>query len=162
MGRALRQAEAAKQELNSSLEQKEKSILMTQKLSIELVKMRKDLDQKDQIFSAMLRKSKLDTTEKQMLLKEIKLSKARRKQAELEMERWKSASESRYERHSLNSMLYKRMNLKLETGKSRSQKMDYLIDEQPECTKEPELFSHISDRFFTEETEEKVDELNSN
>ncbi|XP_009782623.1 uncharacterized protein [Nicotiana sylvestris] len=154
MGRALRQAEAAKQELNTALEQKEKSILMTQKLSMELVKMRKDLDQKDQILSAMLRKSKLDTAEKQMLLKEIKLSKAKKKQAELEMERWKSASESRYERHSLKSMLYKRMNPKLETGKSRSQKTDYLIDEQPECTKEPELFSHISDRFFTEETQE--------
>ncbi|XP_009589274.1 uncharacterized protein LOC107793936 [Nicotiana tabacum] len=154
MGRALRQAEAAKQELNSALEQKEKSILMTQKLSMELVKMRKDLDQKDQILSAMLRKSKLDTAEKQMLLKEIKLSKAKRKQAELEIEKWKSASESRYERHSLKSMLYKRMNPKLEIGKSRSQKTDYLIDEQPECTKEPELFSHISDRFFTEETEE--------
>ncbi|KAK9914443.1 hypothetical protein M0R45_038223 [Rubus argutus] len=37
----------------------------------------------------MLRKSKLDTSEKQMLVKEIKLSKAKRKQAELETERWK-------------------------------------------------------------------------
>lgn len=172
MGRALRQAEAAKQELNSVLEQKEKSILMTQKLSMELVKMRKDLEQKEQILSAMLRKSKLDTAEKQMLLKEIKLSKAKRKQAELETERWKTASESRYERHSLKNMLYKRMNPKLEvvasgkgmlssammqpTGKSRSQKTDYLLDEQPEGTKEPELFPHVSDRFLTEDAEEEI------
>ncbi|KAK4350970.1 hypothetical protein RND71_030283 [Anisodus tanguticus] len=170
MGRALRQAEAAKQEINSVLEQKEQSILMTQKLSMELVKMHKDLEQKDQILSAMLRKSKLDTAEKQMLLNEIKLSKAKRKQAELETERWKTASESRYERHSFRSMLYKHMNPKLEivasgkgmlssammlpTGKGRSQKTDYLLDELPEGTKEPELFSHISDRFLTEETEE--------
>lgn len=171
MGRALRQAEAAKQEVNSVLEQKEQSILMTQKLSMELVKMRKDLEQKEQILSAMLRKSKLDTAEKQMLLKEIKLSKAKRKQAELETERWKTASESRYQRHSLRNMLYKRMNPKLEvvasgkgmlssaimqpTGKCRSQKTDYLLDEQPEGTKEPELFPHVPDKFLTEDAEEE-------
>ncbi|KAJ8554288.1 hypothetical protein K7X08_024966 [Anisodus acutangulus] len=96
------------------MEQKEQSILMTQKLSMELVKMRKDLKQKEQILSAMLRKSKSDTAEKQMLMKEIKLSKAKRKQAELESERWKTTSEFRYERHSLRSMMYKRMNPKLE------------------------------------------------
>ncbi|XP_059304579.1 uncharacterized protein LOC132056410 isoform X2 [Lycium ferocissimum] len=168
MGRALRQAEAAKQEVNLALEQKEQSILMTQKLSMELVKMRKDLEQKEQILSAMLRKSKLDTAEKQMLLKEIKLSKAKRKQAELETVRWKTVSESRYERHSLRNMLYKRMNPKLEafgsvkgmlpTGKSRSQKTDYLLDELPEGTKEPELFSHVSDRFLTEDAEEENDD----
>lgn len=172
MGRALRQAEAAKQEVNSVLEQKEQAILMTQKLSMELVKMRKDLEQKEQILSAMLRKSKLDTTEKQMLLKEIKLSKAKRKQAELETERWKTASESRYERHSLRNMLYKRMNPKLEVvasgkgmlssammlpiGKSRSQKADYLLDEQPGGTKEPELFPHVPDKFLAEDAEEEI------
>lgn len=171
MGRALRQAEAAKQEVSSVHEQKEQSILMNQKLSMELVKMRKDLEQKEQILSAMLRKSKLDTAEKQMLLKEIKLSKAKRKQAELETERWKTASESRYERHSLRSMLYKRMNPKLEavaggkgklssammlpTGKSRSDKTDYLLDEQPEGTQEPELFPHVPDRFLTKDAEEE-------
>ncbi|XP_015070665.1 myosin-14 [Solanum pennellii] len=172
MGRALRQAEAAKQEVSAVLEQKEQAILMTQKLSMELVKMRKDLEQKEQILSAMLRKSKLDTTEKQMLLKEIKLSKAKRQQAELETERWKTASESWYERHSLRNMLYKRMSPKLEvvpsgkgmlssatmlpTGKSRSHKADYLLDEQPEGTKEPELFPHVPDKFLTEDAEEEI------
>ncbi|KAK3229665.1 hypothetical protein Dsin_001546 [Dipteronia sinensis] len=104
MGRTLRQVDATKQELNSVLDQKEEAVLLAQKLSIEMVKMRKDLDQKDKILSAMLRKSRLDTTEKQILLKEVKLSKAKRKQAELETERWKAATESRHERHSLRSM----------------------------------------------------------
>lgn len=107
MGRALRQVEASKREINVVLDQKEESVVMVQKLSAEIVKMHKDLEQKDKILSAMLRKSKLDTTEKHMLLKEIKLSKAKRKQAELETERWKVVSESRHERHSLRSMLEK-------------------------------------------------------
>ncbi|KAM1232257.1 hypothetical protein ACFX13_042839 [Malus domestica] len=108
MGRALRQVEATKRELNVVLDQKEESVLMVQKISAEIVKMHTDLEQKDKILSAMFRKSKLDTTEKHVLLKEIKLSKAKRKQAELETERWKVvSSESRHERHSLRSMLQK-------------------------------------------------------
>ncbi|XP_004309143.1 PREDICTED: golgin subfamily A member 6-like protein 22 [Fragaria vesca subsp. vesca] len=107
MGRALRQVEATKREFNLVLDQKEESVLMVQKLSAEIVKMHKDLEQKDKILSAMLRKSKLDISEKQMLVKEIKLSKAKRKQAELETERWKVVSESKHERHSLRSMLEK-------------------------------------------------------
>ncbi|XP_047321863.1 uncharacterized protein LOC124925802 [Impatiens glandulifera] len=86
MGRALRQAKASKQELDSVSMQKEESILMVQKLSMELMKIRKDLEQKDNILSVMLRKSKLDTTEKQLLLNEVKLSKSKPKQAELETE----------------------------------------------------------------------------
>ncbi|KAL0358869.1 UNVERIFIED_CONTAM: hypothetical protein Sangu_0736300 [Sesamum angustifolium] len=77
MGRAVRQLEAAKEELDLVLEQKEELVLVNQRLSMELVKMHKDLEQKDQILSAMLRKSKLDTAEKEMLLKEVKLSKAK-------------------------------------------------------------------------------------
>ncbi|GFQ06483.1 hypothetical protein PHJA_002792300 [Phtheirospermum japonicum] len=103
MGRALRQFEAAKQELDSALDQKDQSVLMAQRLSLELVKIRKDLEQKDQILSAMLRKSKLDTAEKEMLLKEVKLSKAVRKQVEIE---------PKHERHSLRNMLSKRVNVK--------------------------------------------------
>ncbi|CAK9318175.1 unnamed protein product [Citrullus colocynthis] len=110
MARAVRQVEASKGELDSVLEQKEESVMLVQKLSAEIVKMRKDLEQKDKILSAMLRKSKLDTAQKQMLLKEVKLSKARRKQAELEAERWKTISESRHERQSLRSMLSNQVN----------------------------------------------------
>ncbi|XP_077227311.1 ribonuclease P protein subunit P38-like protein [Tasmannia lanceolata] len=99
MGRALRQVEATRQELDAVFEQKEELVLMVQKLSVEIVKMQKDAEQKDKILSAMLRKSKLDTAEKQMLLKEVKISKSRRKQAELETERWRAYCESKHGMH---------------------------------------------------------------
>ncbi|QCE15575.1 myosin-11 [Vigna unguiculata] len=105
LGRAVKQVEATRQELASVVEKKEESDLMVQKLSLDIAKFHKDLEQKDKILSAMLRKSKLDTAEKQMLLKEVKLSKARRKQAEQETQRWKAVSEGKHERHSLKSML---------------------------------------------------------
>ncbi|XP_027365400.1 myosin-2 heavy chain, non muscle isoform X2 [Abrus precatorius] len=105
LGRAVKQLEATKEELASLVEKKEESDLMSQKLSVEIAKFHKDLEQKDKILSAMLRKSKLDTAEKQMLLKEVKLSKARRKHAEQETEKWKAVSEGKHDRHSLKSML---------------------------------------------------------
>lgn len=67
--------------------------------------MRKDLDQKNKVLSAILRKSKLDTIEKQMLVKEDKLPKTKKKQVELETERLNTTSDSRHERHSLRRML---------------------------------------------------------
>lgn len=178
MGRALRQFEAKKRELDSVLMQKEESVLMVQKLSAEIVKMHKDLEQKDKILSAMLRKSKLDTAEKQMLLKEVKLSKAKRKQAELESERWKAVSESRPERHSLGSMLAKQPNSRLEIvsgerglhstttasslshmGKTRSQPSDSLLGYEPlDYRNESEGFSSSSDSeySFTIQTNEDL------
>ncbi|KAA8533591.1 hypothetical protein F0562_030975 [Nyssa sinensis] len=171
MGRALRQTEAAKQKVDSVLEQKEESILMAQKLSMELIKMRKDLEQKDKILSAMLRKSKLDTAEKQMLLKEVKLSKDKRKQAEIETERWRAVSESRRERHSLRSMLSKHASSKLEVfpdgrgvhsnatvpsqiGRTRSQPTDFALEyEQPEHRTDPEAFSSLYDQCSPEGSE---------
>ncbi|KAJ9539579.1 hypothetical protein OSB04_026085 [Centaurea solstitialis] len=105
MGRAVRQVEAEKQELDAVLEQKEQYVMMTQKLSMELIKTRKDLEQKDKILSAMLRKSKTDTAEKQMLLKEVKMSKNKRQKAALETEKPRMVSETRNERYSLRSML---------------------------------------------------------
>lgn len=100
MGRALRQVEAMKQELDSVYEQKDEADVAVKNLLTEIVKMQKDVEQKDKILSAMLRKSKSDTAEKQMLLKEIKISKARRKQAELETERWRARCESRHDKNS--------------------------------------------------------------
>ncbi|XAR52199.1 hypothetical protein NMG60_11020139 [Bertholletia excelsa] len=170
MRRALRQAEAAKQELDSVLAKKEESILMAQKLSMELIKAQKELEQKDKILSAMLRKSKLDTAEKQMLLKEVKLSKAMRNQAELDTEKW-TVSESRRERHSLKSMLSRHASSKLGTfsdergirsnvivpslgGKVRSQQTDFLLQyEQPEHLKESENFSPLHDQYLHESEE---------
>ena len=134
MGRALRKIKATKQEPGVVLEQKEEAVLMVQKLSMEMVKMQKDLEQKENILSAMLRKNKLDTTEKHLLLKEVKLSKAKRKQAEIETER-----------HSLRSMLTNQVNSKLDfytgtrgvhqhatgssyNGKTRSQPTDLVLE----------------------------------
>nr|GMC98599.1 nucleoprotein TPR [Ipomoea batatas] len=177
MGRAARQAEAAKEELDSVLQQKEQSVLMMQKLSMDLVKVRKDLEQKDQILSAMLRKSKLDTAEKQMLLQEVKLSKSKRKQAELETERWKLLSESRHERLSLRNLLSKHGNSKLDvipngkgllpneimpsnSGKNRLKKIDYLLEyEQSACRKDPELVSPLTDNYLTNDNEISVADI---
>ncbi|KAI3471224.1 hypothetical protein Pfo_027887 [Paulownia fortunei] len=163
MGRAHRQVVAAKQELDSVLEQKEQLVLANQRLSMELVKMHNDLEQKDQILSAMLRKSKLDTAEKQMLLKEVKSSQAKKKQAELETARWKAVSESKYERHSLRNMLSKHVYgksdafagvkvlqakgmMSLDAGNHRSGKTDYHLEyKQPQIKKGLEVFSLVSD-----------------
>ncbi|KAL7147331.1 hypothetical protein ABFS83_06G100400 [Erythranthe nasuta] len=65
-----------------------------QRLTMEVAKMHQDLEHKDQILTAMLTKSKIDTAEKQMLIKELKSSKTKRKQAEAEAARWKAISES--------------------------------------------------------------------
>ncbi|XP_073292900.1 uncharacterized protein [Primulina huaijiensis] len=166
MGRALKQVEAAREELDSVLEQKEHSILMTQRLSMELVKMRKDSEQKDQILSAMLRKSKFDTAEKQMLLKEVTESKARRKQAELETARLRAVSVSKNERNSLRNMLSKQLSSKshafagrammsLDAGNFRSMKKDYHLEyEKPEIRKGHEVLSLVSDPHSTDGTVE--------
>ncbi|KAI8533254.1 hypothetical protein RHMOL_Rhmol11G0283400 [Rhododendron molle] len=86
----------------------------------------------------------LDTAEKQMLLKEVRLSKVKRKEAETETERLRPASKSRRERHSLKSMLPKhslskseafsdgrgvRSNARVssQSGRCRSQSTDFVI-----------------------------------
>lgn len=100
-----RQVEAEMvQELDLVMEQLE---LVNQTLSMELMKMHKDSYQKDQMLSEMLKKSKLDMAQKQILLKEVKAAEAKRKQAELEMESWKAVSVSKHERQSFRNMLPK-------------------------------------------------------
>ncbi|KAL8143499.1 hypothetical protein V2J09_016531 [Rumex salicifolius] len=111
LGRAHRRAETVKQQLEFVFEEKEESVFMLQKLSMELDKVRKDSEQKDKILSAMLRKSKLDTEEKQTLLKEIRVSKARMKQAETE--RWRINSKAKCERHTFKSILRKQVGSRL-------------------------------------------------
>ncbi|XP_057993925.1 uncharacterized protein LOC110655311 isoform X2 [Hevea brasiliensis] len=165
LGRALRQLESKRQEIDLVLEQKEESVLLTQKLSMEVVKMRKDLEQKDKILSAMLRKSKVYTVEKQMLLKEAELSKAKRKQAELETERWRAVSESKYKRHSLRSMFARQANSRSDDpsiargtsqiGKGRSQPGDYVLEyENPEFRKDAEVFTPFSESYSPEINDE--------
>ncbi|KAJ8649548.1 hypothetical protein MRB53_002571 [Persea americana] len=95
MGRAIQQVDVTKQELNATLKQREEAVVIIQNFSLEIINLKKDSEQKDKILSAMLRKSKVDMDEKQTLLKEVKLSKARSKQAELETERWRVRCELR-------------------------------------------------------------------
>ena len=73
-------------------------VLLSQKLSMELIKLRTDLEQKDNILLAMLRKSKFDTVERQMLLKQKRMKK---KQVVLQRKNWRAVSESIHERNSL-------------------------------------------------------------
>ncbi|KAJ6969652.1 myosin-10-like isoform X2 [Populus alba x Populus x berolinensis] len=170
MGRALRQLEAKRKELDAVLEQKEESMMLTQKLSMEVVKVRKDLEQKDKILSAILRKSKLDATEKKMLLKEVKFSKSKKKKAELETtESWKSVSESKQEKHSLRSMFSLHTNL-MRSGdpptkrgasqvvKGGSQSIDYDLEyENPEFQKSSEASSPLSNLYSPEGCDELGD-----
>ncbi|MQM15876.1 hypothetical protein Taro_048828 [Colocasia esculenta] len=85
MGRALRQVEAARRDLDEAFEQKDDAISMVEKLSDDIARMRRDAEQKGKVLSALLRKSKLDVAEKQVLLKEVRTAKAREKAAELEL-----------------------------------------------------------------------------
>ncbi|XP_022734162.1 myosin heavy chain, muscle-like [Durio zibethinus] len=167
MGRAFRQVEATKLELDAVLEQKEESVLLAQKLSIEITKMRKDLEQKDKILSAMLRKSKLDTAEKQLLLKEAKASKAKKKQGELETEKWRAVSESRHEKHSLKGVFPNQTGAKLDislgvkelsnSGKTRSQPTDIILEyDYSELKTNPEVFSPLPDYHSPEGSEDLV------
>lgn len=130
MGRAVRQVEAAKHELDSVLEKKEQLVLLNHRLSMELVKMRNDLEQKDQILSAMLRKSKLDTAEKELLLQEVKSSKAKRKQAEMEIAK----------RYSFRNMLSKHISAKTKGSEN--------------IRNGPGVFALVSDPYSTDKTEE--------
>ncbi|KAG1346415.1 putative trichohyalin [Cocos nucifera] len=166
MGRALRQAEAAKQELEEALEQKEEALAMVEKLSGEIVRLQKDSEQKDKILSAMLRKSKVDTAEKRMLLKEVKISQAKKKQAEMEMERWKNMWESRHKKgwraaHSseVGCSQNRRAELQLESSGNTSKTLllEYL---EAESRKEHESSSAKGESIIT--TVECLDRYSSN
>ncbi|KAL9164368.1 hypothetical protein ABFS82_06G100400 [Erythranthe guttata] len=108
-----------------------------QRLTMEVAKMHQDLEHKDQILTAMLTKSKIDTAEKQMLIKELKSSKTKRKQAEAEAARWKAISESnkhdltgenvkafveqlRHKDEKLEAFGYRLMSMEIESNKLQS------------------------------------------
>lgn len=109
LGRALRQVEAAKQQLGFVFEEKEQAVSMVRQLSLKVEKMHVDSGQKHKLLSAMMRKSKLDSTDKQMFLKDVKLSKPKRKKAEAETKRWRTSSGSRNGRHTWRNMLARRV-----------------------------------------------------
>jgi hypothetical protein len=84
LARAARLAEA---ELHSALERRDEA-------AAEAARLRRDADHKDKIPSAMLRKSKVDMEDREMLVREVKACNGRRRQAELEAERWHKMWES--------------------------------------------------------------------
>lgn len=153
LGRAVKHLEATKQELVSVMENKEESDLMAQKLTLEIGKFHKDLEQKDKILSAMLRKSKLDSAEKQMLLKEVKLSKARRKQAEQETEKWRVASEGKHDRHSLKTMLLN-LSSRMDVFPSGRGMQHNSSTGSSHISNEQEQFSPFSDHYLPQRNEE--------
>ncbi|AES72515.1 hypothetical protein MtrunA17_Chr3g0126961 [Medicago truncatula] len=153
LGRAVKHLDAAKEELIAVMENKEESDLMVQKLTLEIAKFHKDLEQKDKILSAMLRKSKLDTAEKQMLLKEVKLSKARRKHAEHETEKWREASEGKHDRHSFKNMLMNLSSRKDVFPSSRGMQHSSSTGSS-HISNEQEQFSPISDHYLPQRNED--------
>ena len=153
LGRAVKHLDATKEELISVMENKEESDLMVQKLTLEIAKFHKDLEQKDKILSAMLRKSKLDTAEKQMLLKEVKLSKARRKHAEHETEKWREASEGKHDRHSFKNMLLNLSSRKDVFPSSRGLQHSSSTGSS-HISNEQEQFSPISDHYLPQRNED--------
>nr|CAB3477341.1 unnamed protein product [Digitaria exilis] len=95
LARAARLADTAEAELRAALERRDEAASAAAELSGEAARLRRDADHKDKILSAMLRKSKIDMEDREMLVREVKMCKARRKQAELEADRWRKMWESR-------------------------------------------------------------------
>ncbi|XP_062201686.1 uncharacterized protein LOC133904241 [Phragmites australis] len=95
LARAARLADTAEAELRAALERRDEAAAAAADLSAEAARLRRDAEHKDKILSAMLRKSKIDMEDREMLVRDVKMCKARRKQAELEAERLRKMWESR-------------------------------------------------------------------
>ncbi|CAN0922584.1 hypothetical protein LINGRAHAP2_LOCUS33123 [Linum grandiflorum] len=156
MGRAMRQLESRRLELDSVVEQKEAANALTQKLSGEVVKLGRELEQKDKILSAMLRKSKADVAEKQMLFKELKLYKAKRKMAAAAVAN-AAASESRHDKHSLRNMFASSPPVSLQ---DRLHPGGYVFEyENPEFLNGSDMVSPFYDRYSPEGRAELASEV---
>ncbi|XP_062213081.1 uncharacterized protein LOC133913826 [Phragmites australis] len=103
LARAARLADSSEAELKTALERRDEAAAAAADLSAEAARLRRDAEHKDKILSAMLRKSKIDMEDREMLVREVKMCKARRKQAELEAERWRKMWESRGHRRGSRS-----------------------------------------------------------
>ncbi|KMT15990.1 hypothetical protein BVRB_3g051730 [Beta vulgaris subsp. vulgaris] len=164
LGRTLRQVEAAKQQLEYVFEEKEEAMLMVEELSAEIEKMRKELEQKDKIFSVMLRKIKLNSPEKQMILKEVKLFKPKRKMIERKTERLGSFPGSRSERHTLRNLLSRQVSSRLleafpNDDRIKSEQHDAGFDDlDAEVRKKNEDYSPHFEQGFPEECTEFHDQ----
>ncbi|XP_074319865.1 uncharacterized protein LOC141656738 isoform X2 [Silene latifolia] len=104
LGRAIRQGEAAKEQLDYLFEEKEEAVLMVQELSVAIERMRKESEQKDKILFAMMRKSKLDG----------KLTKSRRNKDDSEIDRWRGVPDSKLGRRTLRNMLSRQISSRFE------------------------------------------------
>lgn len=160
LGRALRQVEATRQQFDFVFKEKEEAGLMVQELYMEVEKMHRDSEQKDKILSAMARKSKLELAEKEMLLKEVKLNKPKRKKAGIETERWWTISFSRNARCTLRHLLSRQVSSRLDEDKVRSDQNEKVdVDLDAEVRVQHEDYSlHLEQSFPPKNTEFDQDE----
>ncbi|CAN6319060.1 unnamed protein product [Urochloa humidicola] len=105
LSRAARLADEAEAELGEALKRRDEAAAAAAaaEVSAEAARLRRDVEHKDKILSAMLRKAKVDMEDREMLVREVKMCKARRKQAELEADRWRKMWGSRHRRGSSRS-----------------------------------------------------------
>ncbi|KAJ4875731.1 Ribonuclease P protein subunit P38-related [Raphanus sativus] len=132
-----RQLEAELSRANKQIDAKRHEL---EDLSLEMAKMRKDLEAKDRILAVMLKKSKLDIAEMHTLLMEAKM-----KQDEDEAKSWRSNSKSR---RSLRSMFAFETTSKPKTNSVGS------IDEHLEWNKDPDVIPEIMDSYSNDDFSE--------
>lgn len=135
-----RQLEAELSRANKQIDAKRHEL---EDLSLEMVKMRKDLEAKDRILAVMLKKSKLDIAEMHTLLMESKM-----KQDEDETKSWRSNSKSR---RSLRSMFAFET-----TSKPKTNSVGSIAhtDEHVAWNKDPDVVPEIMDSYSTDDFSE--------
>lgn len=136
-----RQLEAELSRANKQIDAKRHEV---EDLSLEMVKMRKDLEAKDRILAALLKKSKLDIAEMHTLLMEAKM-----KQDEDEAKSWRSNSKSR---RSLRSMFAFETTSK--PTKTNSVGSITHIDEHVEWNKDPNVVPEIMGSYSNDDFSE--------
>ncbi|XP_003566770.2 uncharacterized protein LOC100823869 [Brachypodium distachyon] len=81
-------------ELKEAMSRRDEAVATAAEVSMEAARVRREAEHKDKILSAVLRKSRMDMEDREMLVREVKAGKVRRKQAEMEAERWRKIAES--------------------------------------------------------------------
>ncbi|KAJ0267223.1 Ribonuclease P protein subunit P38-like protein [Hirschfeldia incana] len=135
-----RQVEAELSRANKQIDAKRHDL---EDLSLEIVKMRKDLEAKDRILTVLLKRSKLDIGEMHTLLMEAKM-----KQDEDETKSWRSNSKSR---RSLRSMFAFETTSKPKTNSVGSITH---VDEHVKWNKDPDVIPEIMDSYSTDDFSE--------
>lgn len=136
-----RQLEAELSRANKQIDAKRHEV---EDLSLEMVKMRKDVEAKDRILAVLLKKSKLDIAEMHTLLMEAKM-----KQDEDEAKSWRSNSKSR---RSLRSMFAFETTSK--PTKTNSVGSITHIDEHVEWNKDPNVVPEIMGSYSNDDFSE--------